>query len=40
MKAAFEMRMVSITNGLQVWANAKLNFYLEFQASDPMVFMN
>ena len=23
------MRMVSITDGLQVWANAKLNFYLE-----------
>lgn len=29
MKAAFEMHIVSIKDGLQVWANAKLNFYLE-----------
>ena len=35
MKAAFEMRMVSITNGLQVWANAKLNFYLEISGKRP-----
>ena len=35
MKAAFEMRMVSITNGLQVWANAKLNFCLEISGKRP-----
>lgn len=35
MKAAFEMHMVSITDGLQVWANAKLNFYLEISGKRP-----
>lgn len=29
MKEVFVMRIVSITDGLQVWANAKLNFHLE-----------
>lgn len=29
------MHMVSITDGLQVWANAKLNFYLEISGKRP-----
>lgn len=35
MKAKFVMRMVSFRDGLQVWANAKLNFYLEIAGKRP-----